>query len=120
MKNLLSEQMHHFLLKEDAKSTYEFGNNENTKSRYCSSLATLLVASALRLLRTGEVGRNGVLRCLSLPLLSAEAGRMDGGVCGPCYPFPAVLQDSTRPGHVECSGCRYCKLVAVDSVDREK
>ena len=47
-----------------------------------SVASTLLAPSAIRLLRVGEVGRDGVLRGLGLPEISAEAGGMDGGVCG--------------------------------------
>lgn len=59
-----------------------------------------------------------MLRCPGLPQLSAEAGRMDGGICGIGYPFPAFLQDCTRPWSVECGGCGYCMLVVVDDVER--
>lgn len=39
-----------------------------------------------------------MLRYPGLPELSAEAGRMDGGICGIGASFSAILQDCTRQG----------------------
>ena len=41
-----------------------------------------------------------MLRCPGVPELSAEAGGMDGGVCGIGASFSAILQDCTRQGNV--------------------
>ena len=45
---------------------------------------------------------------------------MDSGVCGTCCPFPAILQDSTWQGNVECRRCSRGWLIAVDGVEKEK
>ena len=61
-----------------------------------------------------------MLRGLGLPELSAEAGGMDGGVCGIGASFPAILQDCTRQGRVECGGCGCSGIIAMDSVERKE
>lgn len=57
---------------------------------------------------------------LGFPKLSAEAGRMDGGICGIGASFSAILQDCTRQGDVECGGCSCSGMIAMDSVERKE
>ncbi len=95
---------------------YDKNYKQSFKSLLTVVLFLCLLPLPIRLLLTSD----GVFRSSGLPKLSAEAGGMDGGVCGIGHSISTLCQDSTWQRRMECGGCCGRRTVIMDIVEVTK